>query len=182
MLFQQFGKHLVFCAVVFAPELQPFSDTHQKLGNGILAFTAGLAAIYVTIASPLDAFAGLLLQIHMIQHLVLMMLAPPLILAGAPYLPILSGLPRWFTREVLGPLLVWKPIKRIGRTLAILSSPGPLSPSPIFSGISHRCMNSRSALRAGIKWSIFPSFLQASCFGGLSCSHGLAARCGHAGR
>jgi cytochrome c oxidase assembly factor CtaG len=83
----------------------------------LLAFTAGLAAIFVAIASPLDAFAGLLLQIHMIQHLVLMMLAPPLILAGAPYLPILSGLPRWFTREVLGPLLIWKPIKRIGRTL-----------------------------------------------------------------
>jgi cytochrome c oxidase assembly factor CtaG len=83
----------------------------------LLAFTTGMAAIFVAIASPLDAFAGLLLPIHMIQHLVLMMLAPPLILAGAPYLPILSGLPRWFTREVLGPLLVWKPIKRIGRTL-----------------------------------------------------------------
>src|ERR1700736_4682026 len=83
----------------------------------LLAFTAGLAAIFVAIASPLDAFAGLLLQIHMFQHLVLMMLAPPLSLAGAPYLPILSGLPRWFTREVLGPLLVWKPIKRVGRTL-----------------------------------------------------------------
>src|SRR6185312_903483 len=83
----------------------------------LLAFGAGLATIFIAIASPLDAFAGLLLQVHMIQHLLLMMAAPPLILAGAPYLPLLSGLPRWLTREVLAPLLVWKPIKQIGRVL-----------------------------------------------------------------
>src|SRR5215831_12995637 len=35
----------------------------------LLAFTGGLATIFVAIASPLDAFAGLLLQVHMIQHL-----------------------------------------------------------------------------------------------------------------
>jgi cytochrome c oxidase assembly factor CtaG/ferredoxin len=83
----------------------------------LLSFAAGLATVFVAVASPLDAFAGLLLQVHMIQHLLLMMLAPPLILAGAPYLPILSGLPRAFTREVLGPFLVWHPLKRIGRIL-----------------------------------------------------------------
>ena len=83
----------------------------------LVAFCGGLATFFVAIASPLDAFAGLLLQVHMIQHLLLMMIAPPLILAGAPYLPVLSGLSRWFTRDVLGPLLVWKPVKRIGGIL-----------------------------------------------------------------
>ena len=83
----------------------------------LLSFAAGLGTIFLAIASPLDAFAGLLLQVHMVQHLLLMMLAPPLILAGAPYLPILSGLPRAFTREVLGPFLVWNPLKRLGHTL-----------------------------------------------------------------
>jgi cytochrome c oxidase assembly factor CtaG len=83
----------------------------------LLSFGAGLATVFVAVASPLDAFAGLLLQVHMVQHLLLMMLAPPLILAGAPYLPILSGLPRAFTREVLGPFLVWRPLKRIGHIL-----------------------------------------------------------------
>jgi cytochrome c oxidase assembly factor CtaG len=83
----------------------------------LLSFAGGLATVFVAVASPLDAFAGLLLQVHMIQHLLLMMLAPPLILAGAPYLPILSGLPRAFTREVLGPFLVWRPLKRIGHIL-----------------------------------------------------------------
>src|SRR5271165_1132546 len=83
----------------------------------LLAFTGGLGTIFVAIASPLDAFGGLLLQVHMIQHLLLMMVAPPLILSGAPYLPILSGCPRRFTREVIGPFLIWTPLKRIGRFL-----------------------------------------------------------------
>ncbi len=83
----------------------------------LLSFAAGLGTIFLAIASPLDAFASLLLQVHMIQHLLLMMLAPPLILAGAPYLPILSGLPRFFAREVVGPFLIWTPLKRIGHSL-----------------------------------------------------------------
>jgi cytochrome c oxidase assembly factor CtaG/ferredoxin len=78
------------------------------------SFAAGLGTLYLALASPLDAFGGLLLQVHMIQHLLLIMVAPPLILAGAPYLPILSGLPRAFAREVIGPFLIWPPLKQIG--------------------------------------------------------------------
>src|SRR3984957_13676015 len=83
----------------------------------LLSFAAGLGTIFLAIASPLDAFGGLLLQVDMMQHLLLMMVAPPLILAGAPYLPILSGLPRRFAREVVGPFLIWPPLKRIGRVI-----------------------------------------------------------------
>ena len=83
----------------------------------LLSFAAGLGTLFLAIASPLDAFGGLLLQVHMIQHLLLMMVAPPLILAGAPYLPILSGLPRVFAREVVGPFLIWPPLRRIGHFL-----------------------------------------------------------------
>ena len=83
----------------------------------LLAFSGGLGTIFLAIASPLDAFGGLLLQVHMIQHLLLMMVAPPLILAGAPYLPLLSGLPRRVTREIIAPFLIWPPLKRIGHFL-----------------------------------------------------------------
>jgi cytochrome c oxidase assembly factor CtaG len=83
----------------------------------LLSFAAGLGTIFLAIASPLDAFGGLLLQVHMIQHLLLMMVAPPLILAGAPYLPILSGLPRVVAREIIGPFLIWPPLQRIGHVL-----------------------------------------------------------------
>src|SRR5947209_8448417 len=59
----------------------------------LVSFLAGLLVMVIAVASPLDAFAGLLLVAHMIQHLLLLMVAPPLILYGAPYLPILRGLP-----------------------------------------------------------------------------------------
>src|ERR1700750_2220373 len=53
----------------------------------LTAFLAGLTAVVFALCSPLDAFAGWLLTVHMIQHLLMMMIAPPLILWGAPYLP-----------------------------------------------------------------------------------------------
>src|SRR6516164_11376378 len=83
----------------------------------LASFASGLLVLFVAIASPLDAFSGLLLQVHMIQHLLLTMVAPPLVLLGFPYLPILSGLPRAVTRDALGPFLTWSPFKKICRRL-----------------------------------------------------------------
>src|SRR5215813_4504484 len=54
-----------------------------------LAFGGGLTSLWLAIASPLDAFSGLLLSAHMVQHLLLMSVVPPLILLGAPLLPLL---------------------------------------------------------------------------------------------
>ena len=67
----------------------------RKFPPGGWAVLAGLLRLWVAIASPLDAFGNLLLTAHMAQHLVLMSVAPPLILLGAPVVPLLRGLPRW---------------------------------------------------------------------------------------
>src|ERR1700732_449910 len=69
------------------------------------AFVLGLAVIWLAIASPLDGFADVLLSAHMVEHLLLMSFAPPLLLLGYPVVPLLRGLPRWFTVRVIGPLL-----------------------------------------------------------------------------
>src|SRR5262244_1690533 len=79
------------------------------------AFFAGLITLVCALLSPLDAFAGWLLTVHMIQHLLLMMVAPPLILWGAPYLPLLSGLPRQFSINGVGPFLSSALLRRIAR-------------------------------------------------------------------
>ena len=71
----------------------------------LAAFVAGLAAVFVAVASPLDAFAALLLQVHMAQHLLLMMVAPPLLWLGAPATPLLRGLPQAIAKAWLGPFL-----------------------------------------------------------------------------
>ncbi len=73
-------------------------------------FIGGLATIYVALASPIEAFAPLLLQVHMLQHLLLMMLAPPLLWLGAPLFPLLRGLPREVRRYWAVPLLRWPPL------------------------------------------------------------------------
>jgi len=83
----------------------------------LLVFTGGLLAVWVAIASPLDAFSGLLLSAHMVQHLLLLTIAPPLILLGAPLLPLLRGLPRKFARDGIGPFLVWAPLRRVGNAI-----------------------------------------------------------------
>src|SRR5258708_26245084 len=60
----------------------------------LAAFLGGLATIYLALASPIEPFASLLFQVHMLQHLLLMMAAPPLLWLGAPLFPLLRGLPQ----------------------------------------------------------------------------------------
>ncbi len=66
-------------------------------------FLCGLLTLWLAIASPLDALDGLLLTAHMTQHLILMSVSPPLLLLGAPAVPLLRGLPQSVLRDGLGP-------------------------------------------------------------------------------
>lgn len=52
------------------------------------SFYAGLAALAVAIAPPLDGLADRLFWWHMVQHMLLQMVAPPLIVLGAPWLAL----------------------------------------------------------------------------------------------
>jgi len=84
----------------------------------LASFLGGLATIFVALASPLDAFAGLLLTVHMIQHLLLTMVAAPLLLLGAPQIPLLRGLPARFVRAALGPFLAAPELRTLGRAVS----------------------------------------------------------------
>ncbi len=85
------------------------------------SFIVGLLSIWIALGSPLSAFDEQLLTVHMIQHLLLMTIAPPLIWLGAPMMPLLHGLPRTFVQTVFGPVLRWAPVQSAGR---FLSHPG----------------------------------------------------------
>jgi len=56
-------------------------------------FLAGLAVVAVALSPPLDAAAGRRLSAHMVQHLLLMLAAAPLLVAARPGPWLLSGLP-----------------------------------------------------------------------------------------
>jgi cytochrome c oxidase assembly factor CtaG len=70
----------------------------------LACFLGGIAALFVAVSSPLDTFSGSLLFMHMAQHFVFMSIAPPLIVFGAPVVPMLRGLPRWLIRSPLRPV------------------------------------------------------------------------------
>ena len=78
------------------------------------AFIAGLAAIFLALASPIEPFASFLLSVHMIQHLLLMMAAPALLWLGAPLLPLVRGLPKSVRRNWVGPFLRSTTLRQIG--------------------------------------------------------------------
>lgn len=82
----------------------------------LISFLGGILAIFVAVASPLDTFSESLLFMHMAQHFVLMSIAPPLIVLGAPVVPMLRGLPKPVIR-LLRPLFMAGLIHQAGAFL-----------------------------------------------------------------
>jgi putative membrane protein len=83
----------------------------------LAAFVSGLCSAWLAVGSPLAALDDSLLSVHMLQHILLMTVAPPLILLGAPALPFLHGLPQRFVRGALGTFLRWPPAQHLGHVL-----------------------------------------------------------------
>jgi cytochrome c oxidase assembly factor CtaG len=109
---------LAVAALYLRGWLRLHAELPRKYTIGRLAnFIGGLLTVLLALASPLDTFGGLLLQAHMIQHLLLLMVAPPLILLGQPVIPLLRGLPRSVFRDAFGPFLACPELKQIGRAI-----------------------------------------------------------------
>src|SRR5690348_8556290 len=93
-------------------------------------FAAGIATLALALLSPLDTIADELFTAHMVQHMVLIAVAPPLLVLGAPAVAFSWAVPRgvrmrahhWWrqasvTREttaaigatLLSPWVVWIP-------------------------------------------------------------------------
>jgi cytochrome c oxidase assembly factor CtaG len=106
-------------------------DSGRWHGGLVAAFLGGLAAIYLALASPIEPFAALLLQVHMVQHLLLMMVAPPLLWLGAPLFPWLRGLPRSVRIFWAVPLLSSRPLRRVFGRLT-----HPLTALTLFIGVT----------------------------------------------
>lgn len=112
----QLWHHWSFDPLVWAPLL----IAHWAYGRGVLrawrragsgrvipywrvgCFLGGEALLVLALISPLDPLGETLLSAHMIQHITLTTLAPPLLVLGAPATAWLWALPRgWRERSFL---------------------------------------------------------------------------------
>jgi putative membrane protein len=80
-------------------------------------FLLALAVLWLAIGSPMDAFADAMLSAHMIEHLMLMSMVPPLLLLANPTVPLLRGLPRWLLKYWIGPLIRIRQLRNFGHWL-----------------------------------------------------------------
>ncbi len=89
------------------------------------AFYAGLITLAIAVGSPVDAYAGELFWVHMLQHVLVMMVAPPLLLIGRPWPRILRPLPLGVRRPVARGVLVGPPLAPARHLFRRLASPLP---------------------------------------------------------
>ncbi len=89
------------------------------------AFYAGLLTIFLALATPIDSLARKLFWVHMTQHVLLLGVAAPLIVLGAPWNSMWRALPLSWRRR-LARALVRSPRLAPVRTVArIVGRPGP---------------------------------------------------------
>ncbi len=84
-------------------------------GWRLAAFMGGLVFVWTVVGSPLDTLDHQSLTIHMMKHLLLMTVAAPLILVGAPLFPLVCGLPKLFIKS--HPALASPPTRWLERCL-----------------------------------------------------------------
>jgi putative membrane protein len=83
------------------------------------AFMAGLLTVFVALISPMDGLSASLFSAHMAQHLLLILVAAPLLVLGNPLLPFLWALPRPWRRSVGG----WWRSRRLRAAWHLLTDP-----------------------------------------------------------
>jgi putative membrane protein len=81
-----------------ARTVTPASRAHsQRLRD--LAFWGALATLGLALDSPIDAFSEQLFWVHMVQHVMLMLVAAPLLVFAAPWLRLWRALPLTWRRS-----------------------------------------------------------------------------------
>lgn len=114
---------IVFSAVLYARGRRRLTGgRHRREGRWrAQAFYAGLVALAVALEPPLDTLADRLFWAHMVQYALLQMVAPPLLVLGAPWLPIWRTLSLAARRRIGTWLLCSSgaaPLRLAGRVLA----------------------------------------------------------------
>ena len=82
-----------------------------------LLFGTGILALFLALQSPVDAMGERLFLAHQIQHLLLRMVGPMLIVLAYPEAVLIAGLPRQVRKRVIAPLLASRGLSALFSTL-----------------------------------------------------------------
>jgi putative membrane protein len=99
-------------------------DHHRGVtGWQVAAFAGGLLTLVVALVSPIHSVSAELLWVHMVQHVLLVLVAAPLLVLGAPLVPMTLAFPlgwrrrlralgrvgwiRWMGRLLTRPVTAW---------------------------------------------------------------------------
>jgi cytochrome c oxidase assembly factor CtaG len=86
------------------------------------AFYGGIATIVLALDTPIDAYADRLFWVHMIQHILLLTAAPPLLVLGRPWPRLWQPLPVAFRRGGARAIAAGAPLARPAVALALLAA------------------------------------------------------------
>jgi cytochrome c oxidase assembly factor CtaG len=107
---------LLAAGVLYLRGVQRVRRPDRKLANRAACFLGGLAVLWIALQSPIDTYADTRLSVHMVQHLLLTMVAAPLLVLGAPVMLALRvSTPSFRRRWLLPPLR--------GRVVRLLTAP-----------------------------------------------------------
>jgi putative membrane protein len=90
------------------------------------SFFAGLLVIFLALQSPVDSLGASLFWAHMVQHLMLIMIAAPLLVLGDAAIPLVRGLPLSLRRRGLGFASRQPVLRKLGHALSLITAPAPV--------------------------------------------------------
>jgi cytochrome c oxidase assembly factor CtaG len=80
-------------------------------------FFLGIVTLLLALVPALEALAADLFSVHMLQHVLLTTIAPPLLYIGEPVRPVLLGLPDVLRARVVRPLARSRPVRGLVHVL-----------------------------------------------------------------
>jgi putative membrane protein len=86
------------------------------------AFYGGIATIMLALDTPIDAYADRLFWVHMVQHVLLLTIAPPLLVLGRAWPRLWKPLPVAWRRAAARGFVAGAPLARPPVALALLSA------------------------------------------------------------
>jgi len=92
-------------------------DEQVVAAREVIAFGSGVFLLVVALISPLDTLSGYMFSAHMMQHMLLLYIVPPLLLVG---------LPAWLLRPALQ-------VRGVKKSLELLT--GPIPAIILFNGV-----------------------------------------------